>query len=168
MDKIERPNRVLADSNVLIAGILKPRWFFEFLGHAIRGDFVLVLAPQTIAELHKWIEKKGQQQKAVYQFFLGVSNFEVAPDVTREEVEAQLHLVRDVTDVPVALSAIKAKVDYLVTNDQDFHTAETKAELQKHGVKVMLVGAFLAQVMNWQSHALEAIRQREWNEFLLL
>ncbi len=47
----ERPLRVMADSNILIAGVLKPRWFFEFLGHAMRGDFQLVLAPQTVAEV---------------------------------------------------------------------------------------------------------------------
>ena len=38
--------RVMADTNVLIAGILFPRWFHEFLRHALKGDFKLVLCEQ--------------------------------------------------------------------------------------------------------------------------
>jgi len=60
----DRPLRVMADANVLIAGVLKPRWFFEFLGHALRGDFELVLAPQTVAEALRRAETKGGQRQA--------------------------------------------------------------------------------------------------------
>lgn len=59
MGEAERPLRVMADSNIIIAGVLKPRWFFEFLGHAIRGDFQLILAPQTVAEVLRWAKVKG-------------------------------------------------------------------------------------------------------------
>ncbi len=31
--------RVMADSNVIIAGVLKPRWFHAFLRHALSGRF---------------------------------------------------------------------------------------------------------------------------------
>jgi hypothetical protein len=31
--------RVMADTNILVAGILFPRWFHEFLRHALKGDF---------------------------------------------------------------------------------------------------------------------------------
>ena len=41
----EQSLRVMADSNIIIAGVLKPRLFFEFLGHASLGDSQLVLAP---------------------------------------------------------------------------------------------------------------------------
>jgi len=40
----------MADANVLISGILFPRWLYEFLRHALRGDFKLVLSNQTIRE----------------------------------------------------------------------------------------------------------------------
>lgn len=121
MDVDEQPLRVMADSDILIAGVLKPRWFFEFLSHAIRGDFQLVLAPQTVAEVLRWAETKGGRRKDALEFFLARCRFELAPDPSPEEVQTHTALVRDVTDVPVALSAIKARVDYLVTNDDDFH-----------------------------------------------
>lgn len=162
----EQPLHVMADSNILIAGVLKPRWFFEFLVHAIRGDFQLVLAPQTVAEVLKWAEKHPKRQKRALEFFLVASRFELAPVPTPQEVQTNSNLVRDVTDVPVALSAIKANVNYLVTNDQDFHTEDTKSKLEKHGIQVMLVGTFLAEIMHWKSSSLEAIRMREWQDVL--
>jgi predicted nucleic acid-binding protein len=166
MDVDEQPLRIMADSNILIAGVLKPRWFFEFLGHAIRGDFQLVLAPQTVAEVLRWAEAKGGRRQRALEFFLAVCRFELAPDPSPEEVQANTALVRDVTDVPVALSAIKARVDYLVTNDDDFHAEDTRAELERQGIQVMLVGTFLAEVLGWRSRELEAIRHREWSDLL--
>jgi len=157
---------VMADSNIIIAGVLKPRWFFELLGHAIRGDFQLVLAPQTVAEVLRWVKGKGGYRRGAVEFFLAACRFELAPAPSTEEVQANADLVRDATDVPVALSAIKARPDYLVTNDEDFLAEKTAAALKEQGVQVMRVGTFLAEVMGWESRELEAIRLREWAETL--
>jgi len=157
----------MADSNIIIAGVLKPRWFFEFLGHAIRGDLQLVLAPQTVAEVLRWAEIKGGYRRGAIEFFLATCRFELAPAPGVEEVQANADLVRDATDVPIALSAIQSRVKYIVTNDEDFHAEETRDALEKHGVQVMRVGTFLAKVMGWKSRELEAIRLREWADVLL-
>ena len=164
----EQRLRVMADSNIIIAGVLKPRWFFEFLGHAIRRDFQLVLAPQTVAEVLKWAEAKGGYRRGAVEFFLATCRFELAPAPSVEEVQANADLVRDRTDVPIVLSAIKAGLDYLVTNDEDFHAEETRVALKKQGVQVIRVGTFLTEVMGWKSRELEAIRHREWAEMLPL
>lgn len=39
MTEPKKPLRVMADANILMAGILFPRWFHEFLRHALKGDF---------------------------------------------------------------------------------------------------------------------------------
>lgn len=39
MAEPEKPLRVMADANILVAGILFPRWFHEFLRHALSGLF---------------------------------------------------------------------------------------------------------------------------------
>ena len=114
----------------------------------------------------RWAEVKGGYRRGAVEFFLATCQFELAPAPSVEEVQANADLVRDVTDVPVALSAIKARPDYLVTNDKDFHTERTKTVLKKQGVQVMRVGTFLAEVMGWKSRELEAIRLREWAEML--
>lgn len=43
-DKSDKTLRVMADTNVLISSILSPRWFYEFLLHALKGDFQLVIS----------------------------------------------------------------------------------------------------------------------------
>ena len=158
--------RVMADSNVIIAGVLKPRWFHAFLRHALAGDFRLVLAPQTVREVLRWAERKGGARRQAIETFLAAADFEMAPDVTREDIETHRDAIRDETDIPILLAAIRARVDYLVTNDKDFHTPNTKAFLAQHGVTVMLVGTFLREVMGWRSEDLEKIRHREWHDLV--
>ena len=68
------------------------------------------------------------------------------------------------SDVPVALAAIAAGVDYVVSEDKDLTAkAETTAELRRD-LKVLLSGTFLREVMGWTSEELEAVRYRKWNE----
>jgi predicted nucleic acid-binding protein len=70
--------------------------------------------------------------------------------------------VRDPTDIPIALAAINAEVDYLVSEDKDLTAQDdTTAELRKH-LTVYLSGTFLREVMGWSSEELEAIRGRSW------
>jgi predicted nucleic acid-binding protein len=45
------PLRVMADTNVLVSGVIFPRAAYEFLQHALRGDFTLVLSEQILAEV---------------------------------------------------------------------------------------------------------------------
>ena len=76
----------------------------------------------------------------------------------------QIRQVRDLADVPVALSAIKAKVDYIVSEDKDLSEQdETTAELRKY-VKILISGTFLRVVMGWTSEQLEAVRGRKWDD----
>ena len=133
---------------------------------ALAGDFRLVLAPQTVREVLRWAERKGGARRQVIETFLVDVDFEMAPDVTREDIEAHRDTIRDETDIPILLAAIRAGVDYLVTNDKDFHDERTKAFLAQHGVTVMVVGTFLHEVMGWRSEDLERIRHREWNDLL--
>jgi hypothetical protein len=73
-------------------------------------------------------------------------------------------LVRDLTDVPVALAAIQAGVDYLVSEDKDL-TIQGKVAARLHEkLTVMISGTFLRQVMGWSSESLEKIRHRTWRD----
>jgi len=157
--------RVMADANVIIAGVLKPRWFHAFLRHALAGDFHLVLAPQTVREVLQWAGRKGGARRLAIETFLTTVDFEMAPDVTQEDIKSYHDTIRDKTDIPILLAAIRSRVHYLVTNDKDFHAPETKSFLAQHGVIVMLVGTFLREVMGWRSEDLERIRRRDWKDF---
>lgn len=161
----DRPLRVMADTNVLITGVIFPRAFYEFLQHALHGDFTLVLSEQVLAESQRWMERKATpSQRAAMEIFLGECEYELVLDPSPQEVEAHSDLVRDITDVPLGLAAIAAKAAYLVTNDRDLTVRnDTTAELRKQ-VQPMLVGTFLHEVMGWSHEQLEAVRGRTWEE----
>jgi predicted nucleic acid-binding protein len=69
--------------------------------------------------------------------------------------------VRDPKDIHVALAAISAKVDFLVSSDKDF-TDPDQPIRQK--INILLPGAFLRVHMGWTSERLEAIRTRTWKD----
>lgn len=104
----ERPLRVMADTNVLISGVIFPRAAYEFLQHALRREFVLVLSEQILAELHLWMKTRATQlQRIAMQTLLEEVPYEFVPDPSWEEVQSASNLVRDPKDVPVVLSAMQ-------------------------------------------------------------
>jgi len=156
--------RAFIDANVLFAGSAFPRWPYEVLRHAVAGDFQLVLSPLIIKQARRNLQKRFPEHVGRFEAFLQTVQYELAPDPTPEEVEANKTLIRDLSDVPVALAAISAKPDYLVSEDKDFTIQdETTAEWRRH-VKIMLSGTFLREVMGWPSERLESIRHRKWSD----
>jgi len=156
--------RVFVDANVLLAGNAFPRWPYEVLEHATDQDFRLVLCPLVIRQAREHLQKLFPAHLARFDQFLQETDYELVPDPTPDEVDAHHNLVRDLSDVPIALAAIAAGVDCVISEDKDLTTDdETTAELRRH-VKVLLPGTFLRQVMGWTSQELEAIRHRKWDE----
>ncbi len=68
------------------------------------------------------------------------------------------------SDVPIALAAINAQVDYLVSEDKDLTVQDESTSELRQRLKVMLSGTFLRQVMAWTSEELELIRHRKWSD----
>lgn len=157
--------RVMVDTTVLIAGSGWPRWPREVLLAGLRREFQLVLSPYVIRQAHRNLSKRFPEYLVRFEEFLSQANFELVPDPTPEEVVQHKGLVRDESDIPIALAAIKAGVDYLVSEDKDFTARdETTANLHEK-LRVMLPGTFLRQVMGWTTEELEAIRNRTWSDF---
>lgn len=156
--------RAFIDANVLFAGIAFPRWPYEVLRHAPVGDFQLVLSSLFIEQARRNLQKRFPDHVDRFDAFIQSINYELVSNPPPEDVEANKNLVRDLSDVPIALSAISAKVDYLVSEDKDFTTQdETTAELRRH-LKIMLSGTFLQKVMGWTSEQLESVRHRKWSD----
>lgn len=146
--------RVAVDTNVLIAGIIWPRWPYEALQHGLRGDCLLVLSPMVIAEARNRFRRSFPEFLDQFQAFLELAEYELTPTPARSQVQANLDLVRQERDVPVALSIIAADVDYFVTYDRDFTDQdETTAEVCKAIPGIMLPPVFLREVMGWSSRA---------------
>lgn len=159
----DRP-RIFTDANILFAGSSFPRWSYEVLQHALAGDYTLVLCPLVIDSARRHLQRRFPEHVQRFEIFLEKAEYETIADPTPEEIDANTNLVRDLSDVGVALAAIAAKVDYLVSEDKDLTSKdETTAELRLR-IKVLIAGTFLREVMGWSSEQLESIRYRTWDD----
>jgi len=157
--------RVAVDANVLIAGIVFPRWPYEVLQHALKGDYILVLSPIVIREARRRIQIRFPDYLPEFEQFLALIKYEEAPLPSKQEVADNQGLVRDETDIPLALSIIAAGVDYFVTYDRDFTDEDETTEQIRQAIPgIMLPPVFLRDVMGWSSEELEAIRGRNWDD----
>jgi len=156
--------RVFLDANVLIRGVTLPRFLYEVLWHATKGDFVPVFSPLVLASARLYVRELFPKHVDDLELLLASLPCEIVSNPVPEEVVAHSGLVRDAKDIPVALAAISAKVDYLVTTDRDFTDPdETTAELRRY-LKPVRVGTFLHEMMGWTHEQLSAIEQRRWED----
>jgi predicted nucleic acid-binding protein len=160
-----KPNpRVMVDTAMLLSGIVWPRWPHEVLMHAARADFHLVLSQVLMAEAREKFREKFSLHLQDFETFLEICDYELVSSPLPKEIAAHQDLMQDPDDIPIALSAINAHVDYFVSEDKHFTVRDqTTATLHQH-LNIMLSGTFLRQVMGWTSEALEAIRHRTWTD----
>ena len=156
--------RVFLDANVLIRGVTFPRFPYEVLRHAARKEIVAIVCPLVLDSARLYVRERFPDHQGALDALLELLDLEVAPDPLFEEVTAHAGLVRDAKDIPVALAAIGAKAEYLVSTDRDFTDVDdTTAELGRH-LKPISVGAFLHEVMGWSHESLSAIERRRWSD----
>ena len=149
--------RVFLDANILIRGVTLPRFPYEVLRHAARKEIVAIVCPLVLDSVRLYVKERFPDYQGALEALLELLDLEIAPDPPLEEVVAHPGLVRDPKDIPVALAAIAAGAEYLVSTDQDLTDVDdTTAELRRH-LKPVSVGAFLNQVMGWSHESLSAM-----------
>jgi len=156
--------RVMVDANVLVAGTGWPRFPYEVLQHAVKRDYQLVLCPLLIKEAEKYVERIIPHRLPNFRAILEDSQYEVISDPSPEEIESHQNILRDPKDVYVAVAAINVQVDLLITQDKDFTDRDESTTKLHEKLNVMLPGTFLREHMSWTSEALEAIRNRNWED----
>ena len=160
----DRKMRVFLDANILIRGVTLPRFPYEVLRHAARGDFIPVFSPLVLDSVRLYVQRLFPHCCDALEALLGLLHYELAIDPAPDVVAAHRNLVRDAKDVPVALSAIQAEVDYLVSTDRDFvDEDDTTAELRRY-LRPIQPGSFLREIMGWSSEALSAVERRRWTD----
>ena len=108
----------MIDTNVLLSGIVWPRWPYEILRYARQGKIELVLCPFIIAQAYRNVEKYFPDSMPYLNEVLALCDYVEVADPSAEEVASQVGLMRDSTDIPIALAAINAQVDCFVTTDR--------------------------------------------------
>lgn len=160
----EKAPKVFLDSNVFIAGLTYPRWPYEILKYGEMEKIKIILCPIVIEEVKTRMGIIFPKYLDDVNYFIANGKYKIVPNPSKNEVQKHHNLVRDKKDIPIALAAIKAKVDYLVSSDKDLTAQDqTTEELRKY-LHPLLPGTFLKEVMGWTSEDLEAIRHRKWQD----
>lgn len=154
MDKINPP-RLFLDSNILTGGFVA-RWGLDkaVLSLCAARTCQLVLAEIVGEEVERNLLKKalaaGKDQQwadqllADYDKFLQLANPEIIPFPDKQIVLASRHLIRHAADVPVLVSAIQAKPDWLITNNTEHFTQEVA---QKTGLRITTAPGFFRNLV---------------------
>jgi len=143
-----RKIRLFLDSNVLLGGIISP-WGLDKAALSLCAARVskLVLAEvvrDEVAEnllLHGERLQPAEAEKLMesYRRLIQLADPEVIPYPSRERVLSSRHLIRHAADVPVLLSAIAGKPDWLLThNTRHF----TPAVGQRAGLRIVTPSEF--------------------------
>ena len=142
------PVRVFVDSNVLIEGLFAP-WSASraILVMSRAGVLRLVLSPYVEEEVERALlerfgkdEQEGSRLIDDYALALRLLQPERLPRITREEFVAHRASIRHGNDVPVLVTAIKARPDWLVTANTEHFTPEV---VRRTGLAIVTPRAFL-------------------------
>jgi predicted nucleic acid-binding protein len=142
--------RVFPDSNVLIEGLFAP-WSVSraILILARARAFRLVLSPYVESEVERALLSRLARDSAEgsrliddYGRALTLLDPERTDRITRDELEAHRASIRHVHDVPVLVTAIKARPDWFVTSNTAHFTPEVAARTR---LRIVTPHEFLAQ-----------------------
>jgi len=159
--------RAFVDTNILVRGVTLPRFPYEVLRHGVLGDIRLIFSQQVQEEARRYITTKFSEFLQIFERFLSLRKYQLVPNPSKEEVLANVNLVRDLKDVPIALAAIKADAKYLISTDTDLiDIDETTEELRKY-ITPMSPGKFLNIIMNRSHEQLNQISQRHWDDLTM-
>jgi predicted nucleic acid-binding protein len=127
----QRRIRLFLDSNVLTGGIVSP-WGLDKATLSLCAARVckLVLAEVVRAEVEENMLLHAQRLPALdadqliedYRRLIKLTNPEVVPYPDKDLVRSSRHLIRHAPDVPVLLSAMASKPDWLLTHNTKHFT----------------------------------------------
>ena len=156
--------RTFVDANILVRGVTLPRFPYEVLRLGVLSDIRLIFSQQVQEEARRYITMKFPECLQIFERFLSIGKYQLVPNPSKEEVLANVNIVRDLKDVPIALAAIKADAKYLISTDSDLiDIDETTEELRKY-ITPMSPGKFLNIIMNWSHEQLYQISRRCWDD----
>jgi predicted nucleic acid-binding protein len=112
--------RVFLDSNVILSGLFSeggaPRILLDLL--SLDLPFLTGLTGRyNLLEIERNLIKKMPACIPLYKSYLSKLNVTIVPLPSSEELEEYLGVTAD-KDVPVLVSALKGKADFLVTGDK--------------------------------------------------
>ncbi len=126
---VKKISRVFLDSNVILSGLFSekgaPRIILDIL--SLKIPFLIGLTGQyNLIEIERNLAKKLPAALPLYRTYLAKMNLEIIPIPSHEEMKKFASVITR-KDMPVLVSTIKGKADFLVTGDKgDFEHLKIK------------------------------------------
>jgi predicted nucleic acid-binding protein len=112
-------NRIFLDSSVLVAGVLSITGAARVLMvMSEMGEIELLVSEYVIVETERTLARKVPHALPEFRQAIKDANIKIVHDPSSKEVQDNLYLMTDAEDIPILLSAMKAKVDYLATHNR--------------------------------------------------
>jgi predicted nucleic acid-binding protein len=112
-------NRIFLDSSVLIAGVISSTGAARVLMvMSEMGEIELLVSEYIIVETERTLARKVPHALPEFRQAIKDANIKIVHDPSSKEVQDNLYLITDAEDIPILLSAMKAKVDYLATHNR--------------------------------------------------
>jgi predicted nucleic acid-binding protein len=140
--------RVFPDTNVFVAGLVSD-WSASraIIILARLRVFRLLLSPYVQSELEAVLLRRLMADYAAggkliesYQKMLELLDPELLPGLITDEIRQHRALIRHGSDVPVLVTAIKSKPDWLITTNIEHFTSEVAA---RSGLRIVTPHQFL-------------------------
>ena len=139
--------RVFLDSNVILSGLLSdkgaPRIILDVL--SLRLPFLIgSTGKYNLMEIERNLKKKMPGSLTVYERYLPKLNLKIIPLPRSGEIREFSGQITD-KDIPVLVSAIQSKADFLVTGDK-LHFERLKAS-SSYPFKIITPAEFLDVIL---------------------
>ncbi len=139
--------RVFLDSNVILSGLLSergaPRILLDLL--SLRLPFLIGSTGRyNLIEIERNLKKKMPSLLFLYKAYLPKLNLKVIPLPRAEDIRDFSGQIAE-KDIPVLISAIRSKADFLVTGDKQ-HFGKMKG-LDKYPFHVVTPSEFIDSIL---------------------
>jgi predicted nucleic acid-binding protein len=112
-------SRIFLDSSVVIAGVISTTGAARALMvMSEMGEIELLVSEYVIVETERTLARKVPHALPEFRQAIKDANIKIVDDPSVKEVQEHLYLITDPEDIPILLSAMKAKVDYLATHNR--------------------------------------------------
>ena len=111
--------KIFFDSSALMAGVISSTGAARvLLVMSERAEIILFINEHVITETERSLAKKVPIALPEFRRTLKNADLKILPNPSPGEVKKNLYLISDPNDVPILLSAMKAKVDFLATHNR--------------------------------------------------
>jgi len=140
-----KPN-IFLDSSVLIAGAISD----SGAAHALlqlgeTEDILLTVSEMVLVESERSVARKSPDSLNDLRRLIKIANLRIVGNPSKKVIAANLYIIKDPNDVPILLSAMKSKVDFLATHNRK-HFLDDPKVAEKSGLRIGTPGDALAWI----------------------